>query len=116
MPQSKEAHSKYMREVWYPKNRLKHIRMVAVSRQKRIKKLYELANKIKTEKGCKDCGIKDFRVLDFDHLRDKIINLAVMIGEGWAKSKIVAEIAKCEVRCANCHRIKTWQRKRDGVA
>ena len=56
---------------------------------------------------CVDCGEADFVCLEFDHVRgEKIGNIAEMIGD-YAWTKIEAEIAKCDVRCANCHRRKT---------
>ena len=59
---------------------------------------------------CVDCGQADVRVLEFDHVRgQKSANITRMLnGAPW--SAIEAEIAKCEVRCANCHRIKTLER------
>lgn len=68
-------------------------------------KLY-IGNLLAT-KGCVDCGEKDPIVLDFDHLKDKKHNVSRMIHNGFALDKIVEEIAKCEIRCANCHRRKT---------
>src|SRR5579883_2746968 len=63
------------------------------------------------EHHCVDCGCSDIRVLDFDHVRGKKIeNIAVLISQGTPWPRIEAEIAKCEVRCANCHRIKTTER------
>jgi hypothetical protein len=60
---------------------------------------------------CVDCGQTDIRVLEFDHVYgNKLNNIARMVGEGFSWSTIEAEIAKCEVRCANCHRIKTNER------
>ncbi len=60
---------------------------------------------------CVDCGQTDIRVLEFDHIHgNKSNNIARMVGEGFSWSTIEAEIAKCEVRCANCHRIKTNER------
>ena len=56
---------------------------------------------------CVDCGEKDIVVLQFDHLRDKSIDVSVMISTGASWHRIEAEIAKCEVRCANCHHKKT---------
>jgi hypothetical protein len=56
---------------------------------------------------CVDCDDADSVCLDFDHVRGKKrYDIARMIGtHTW--TTIAAEIAKCEVRCANCHRRKT---------
>lgn len=56
---------------------------------------------------CADCGESDPCVLDFDHLYDKEINVSSTIRQGWSIKRISAEIEKCVVRCANCHRRKT---------
>ncbi len=67
---------------------------------------------------CVDCGEADPVVLDFDHRdpsqkRGDIARLAPK--KAWRQ--ILAEIAKCDVRCANCHRRRTakqfaWRRAR----
>jgi hypothetical protein len=55
-----------------------------------------------------DCGEDDIVVLEFDHLRDKRHNVSAMTTELW--HHIEAEIAKCEVVCANCHKRRTdWR-------
>jgi hypothetical protein len=56
---------------------------------------------------CVDCGEPDIIVLQFDHRSDKSFNVASMIAAGASWAKIAAEIAKCDVRCANCHHRKT---------
>jgi hypothetical protein len=56
---------------------------------------------------CVDCGETDIVVLDFDHQRDKVQNVSVMVAKGWSWAKIESEIAKCEVVCANDHRRRT---------
>lgn len=50
-------------------------------------------------------------VLEFDHLRDKFLGISIMINNNYTWDKILKEIDKCEVRCANCHRKKTIERK-----
>src|SRR5918994_2495669 len=59
---------------------------------------------------CVDCGETDAVVLEFDHLRDKRFNIgAALPYRNW--KSILAEIEKCEVVCANCHRRRTAQRR-----
>ncbi len=60
---------------------------------------------------CVDCGESDTVVLEFDHLRDKRLDVSRMAYVGWPWRTIEAEIAKCEVRCANCHRRITHKRR-----
>ncbi len=55
---------------------------------------------------CVDCGQSDVRTLDFDHQRDKTRNVSELMNK-WSWETILSEIEKCQVRCANCHRIKT---------
>lgn len=62
-------------------------------------------------KSCIDCGILDVRVLEFDHIsEDKRAGVGFMARSGYGKEAILREIAKCEIRCANCHRIRTFER------
>jgi hypothetical protein len=59
---------------------------------------------------CADCGESDPVVLEFDHLRDKEFNVCKGFEER-AWSSVVAEIEKCDVVCANCHRVRTAARR-----
>jgi len=65
---------------------------------------------IKKASGCVDCGESNPIVLDFDHIRDKKYNISRMIHDGFSWKAIVKEMQKCEVVCANCHRIRTHNR------
>jgi hypothetical protein len=59
---------------------------------------------------CVDCGITDDRVLEFDHIQGEKIDGVVRLASQLASiSRIKDEIRKCEIRCCNCHRIKTQQ-------
>ena len=72
------------------------------------KKEYIRAQK---DQPCADCGQKFHHVaMDFDHVRgEKLKGLATMHYSSWQKIK--DEIAKCDVVCSNCHRIRTYKRQ-----
>lgn len=66
---------------------------------------------IKQELGCIDCGYNANPVaLDFDHVNgDKLFGLSASVAR--EINSIQAELEKCVVRCANCHRIRTRERR-----
>lgn len=63
---------------------------------------------------CVDCRLavtpETTFVFEWDHLRDKHYNVSSMVT--MCDAKFYAEIEKCELRCANCHRIATHSRPR----
>jgi len=83
----------------------------SVIRNKNRRKKRELLNNIKEEKGCFNCGNKDFRVLDFHHKNNnnKIIKLSKAVND-FSIKRILKEVEKCEVYCVNCHRIHHWKK------
>ena len=58
---------------------------------------------------CKDCGEKDIRVLELDHLdiKNKVFSVSQGVRLGYSWDKIYQEIQKCQVLCANCHKKRT---------
>lgn len=57
---------------------------------------------------CVDCGEIDPTVLSFDHVRgDKIDSVSRMVSSNRRIELIKDEMAKCEIRCHNCHARKT---------
>lgn len=58
---------------------------------------------------CVDCGETNPVVLEFDHVRgEKCFHMGGATASNIALPRLETEIAKCEVRCANCHRKKTY--------
>jgi hypothetical protein len=57
---------------------------------------------------CLDCGEKDPLLLEFDHRDgvDKLETVAFLRVRG-QRDELLAEIAKCDVRCSNCHQRRT---------
>ena len=68
---------------------------------------------IKLAAGCADCGYKAHPdVLQFDHVPErgtKLFQISTGMGRSW--TSILAEIAKCDVVCANCHILRTAVRR-----
>lgn len=63
-------------------------------------------------KPCRDCGIQyPSYVMDFDHRDDSEKLDDVSRFTLFTKKKLLAEIAKCDVVCSNCHRERTYQRR-----
>lgn len=85
-----------------------HVAAVMKNNAKYILRNQQIAFDFLLENPCVDCGEKDPVVLDFDHVRgmkDRAIGL--LIRRGSSVKRLMDEIAKCEIRCANCHRRKT---------
>lgn len=88
-------------------------------RQVAKRRAVQFVNEIKLARGCVDCGYNEHpEALDFDHLRDKTKNVSTLATQSgtvsWVRlqARLEAEIAKCEVVCANCHRIRTFRRRK----
>lgn len=64
----------------------------------------------KLKHGCADCGYDAHaEALDFDHVRgEKMFDISQR--PQYTIARLTAEIAKCEVVCANCHRARTYRR------
>jgi hypothetical protein len=71
----------------------------------------DLINKIKMDRGCAVCGYSSHpAALDFNHIHgDKAFNVSQ--DPKVAMHKLLSEIDKCEVLCANCHRVHTYENK-----
>lgn len=72
----------------------------------------EFLSNYKSERGCADCGYNKHHVaLDFDHRPGEV----KLFEPAWLKQlgtwqQMIDEIAKCDVVCSNCHRIRTITR------
>lgn len=74
-----------------------------------------MVNAIKEERGCMDCGTHHPAVLDFHHkegLNGNIKNrVSRMVSENASWQRILEQIEKCDVLCANCHRIRHYNER-----
>src|SRR5205807_1562968 len=88
---------------YYEKNR-------HVYREKNRRMRQRLQQMIRQAKSvpCMDCGVSyPYYVMDFDHRGEKEGLVSVMINT-LSPTRIRAEMAKCDVVCSNCHRIRTY--------
>ena len=83
---------------------------LSIAKQKAY--LAQYLRDLKTKTPCVDCGINyPYYVMDFDHVRgQKHANVMELVST-LSKKKIDEEIAKCEIVCSNCHRIRTHMRR-----
>ena len=97
----------------YGKNRYQQTKDLYKARNKKLKirnqvVVYEWLK----DKSCLDCGVDNPVVLTFDHVRGKkVMEVSNMIKQSWGLETIFEEIAKCEIRCFNCHMIKDSLRR-----
>lgn len=98
---------KYGRE-YYRQHKERYIEKNMKYRERLRERLFEYL----TGKSCIDCGESDPLVLEFDHVRGKKENTVIEILTRTTKwEKVLAEIKKCEIRCANCHRRRTMKQR-----
>lgn len=71
--------------------------------------LRELKGRLK----CERCGQNHPATLQFHHKNPLTKKFAISESTGniFSKSRLLAEIDKCEVLCANCHSIHHWEEK-----
>lgn len=113
-PWCKDCWSK-RNKIYYERNRAYHIKKALKRKaESHAKVLDYLSNH-----PCVDCGESDLIVLTFDHIRDKKrTEICKMLSCAW--HTIETEIAKCDVRCFNCHIRRTalqfgWRRSHSKI-
>lgn len=105
-----ECHKKYSHE-YYLANRERCRDRDNARRRENLLERKRWLEKIK-DGPCTDCNVRyPSYVLHFDHLRDKIKNVSGMIRDAHSYETIQKEIEKCELVCANCHAIRTHNRR-----
>jgi hypothetical protein len=99
--------SKARSKQYYKENKEIHKQNVYKRKKKELKENQDRMVSYLLANPCVDCGESNPVCLDFDHQRDKKMNVSLMLHGGYCWDSILKEIDKCEVRCANCHRKKT---------
>lgn len=106
-----EKMRKYRRD-YYARNRQRHIDNQKAKNVERRAANVAAMNEAK-DRPCADCRVKyPPYVMQFDHVGDdKLEEVSSLVWRAATLKRVLAEIAKCEVVCANCHFERTHQRK-----
>lgn len=99
----------HLKALWHQRN--KERRRQAIRLRRSTKRQY--VHDLKEGKSCLDCGIEyPPYVYDFDHLPqfEKSFPLSSTGMRDKTMEEIIAEVDKCELICANCHRHRTYMR------
>lgn len=96
----------------YRRNRSEHYKAKQVQIHARARhERYEQIALLKS-KPCADCGLRfEPCCMDFDH-RDpatKLLDISIMVKRFMPWRKVLEEIAKCDVVCVCCHRLRTYK-------
>src|SRR5206468_1302825 len=100
---------------WYAKNAMRKYSW----QRRRLLEMREWWCELKSTKSCSRCGERTPECLQFHHpdRSQKEFDLGLAVGSGWARTRILAEMERCIVLCANCHLIhhrEERQQKKSG--
>ena len=100
---------------YYARNREAHVRTIMQRKTAQRRAAIDAVAEHLLTHACVDCGEADVRVLDFDHRvgAGKAADVMRLVQHGYSLARITAEIAKCDVRCRNCHAKVTYERMGD---
>ena len=90
-------------------NRCLYVKYTRPAADQKMREIHEYQLKM----GCADCGYREHpAALEIDHRpgTEKLFNIGEQMGN-YSRSKLWAEIEKCDVVCANCHNIRTHDRR-----
>ena len=111
MPKKNKKELKFYHAVYIRKH-YKENKEYYLAKSREQKRRYRLYLQSLKAKPCADCGNTYLTcVMDFDHKPEfeKKYEMA-KIAYSASKARITEEAAKCDVVCANCHRIRTHAR------
>jgi len=85
-------------------------------RKEQQKNIKIFINDYKSNLKCERCSENHISCLDFHHIdpNKKEICISNICRTGWGKERILKEINKCTVLCANCHRKLHWNTRKNG--
>ena len=78
----------------------------------RVRRRREILDRYKIAKGCIDCGYNENPyALQWDHRDPETKVFTPHRMASYSIKRIFEEVRKCDIRCANCHTIRTVEEK-----
>jgi hypothetical protein len=110
MPAKDPERRRATARAWYARTKHERRTVDVIDRQRRTKRArrHDIVNwfvELKSSLVCSRCGESHPACLQFHHAdpKAKETSIADAIRRAWSRKRILAELAKCEVLCANCH-------------
>jgi hypothetical protein len=98
--------------LYYQRNKARYFAKNRRNKNRQRKRLRTILVEVK-QQPCQDCG-GSFHpwVMEFDHRDEKTKKAAVgnLVSKGCTDARLREEIDKCDLVCANCHRMRTYRR------
>jgi hypothetical protein len=99
---------------WYRVNSETHKNKVAKRNGRIVQELRQFVHNYKQNHPCAHCGFNHPAALQFHHHDDnKDMEVAVMVAHRYSKERIIEEINKCTILCANCHAIHHYNERKN---
>ena len=94
---------------WYCKNAS---RKIAWQQRRRVE-LRAWLHELKATLRCETCEESAPECLHFHHANpeEKELDVSTLLSNGSSKARILEELAKCHVLCANCHLKQHWRER-----
>jgi len=115
-PDKRREYQRQYHKKWYQSNADKRRAQVRMRRKQVREKLQIL----KAQGACVECGLSGeiaTWALDYHHINhdDKVASVSYLVSNGYSWKRIEKEIAKCELICSNCHRIRHYKEHKAGI-
>lgn len=96
----------------YEANKPKMMARAQEARKQLVQEIRKYLQELKSKTPCTDCGVHyPFYVMQFDHIKGEK-KFDIGRSNKWTSwTRVLEEIDKCEIVCANCHAERTYSRR-----
>lgn len=106
-PKARERNRAAQRK-WYLANKAKQVERSRIQKIKNRERNRKIAMN-RMVNGCVDCSEKNYVVLEFHHVGEKLHNISHLLYQPAGLERLMTELEKCIILCRNCHTKRTAQ-------